>query len=192
MQARSRERVERILDAAAEEFADAGFDAATTEAIARRAETSIGSVYQFFPNKQALFDAVAHRYLVRSRVLFDELFATETGDAPWPVLLDAVVDAFAAFLASEPGFRAVWVGSKLSRTFVAEGEKLTRDMAARTRDILRAKLPHADPKRIPLAATMVVEITSAMLITSARQDPKLGRRIIDETKVVLRRYLESL
>src|SRR5271163_3338078 len=75
VQARSRERVERILDAAAVVFADAGYEAATTEAIAERAGTSIGSLYQFFPNKRALFDGVARRHLERGSELFDALLA---------------------------------------------------------------------------------------------------------------------
>src|SRR6202011_4219225 len=70
-QDRSRQRVERILDAAARTFAEVGFEAATTETIAERAGTSIGSVYQFFPNKKALYDAIASRYLDRTRRLFD-------------------------------------------------------------------------------------------------------------------------
>ena len=82
MQARSKERAERILDAAAHVFAEAGFDAATTEAIAERAETSIGSVYQFFPNKDALFDAIASRYFERSRALFERLMA-EASATSW-------------------------------------------------------------------------------------------------------------
>src|SRR5690348_8081555 len=72
-QERSRKRYEQILDAAAKVFGDIGYEAATTEAIAREAETSIGSLYQFFPNKQALFDAIAARHIEKSRAAFDHL-----------------------------------------------------------------------------------------------------------------------
>ena len=57
-QERARRRVARILDAAALVFAEQGFEAATMEDIAARAETSIGSIYQFFPNKLAIFDDI--------------------------------------------------------------------------------------------------------------------------------------
>ena len=58
-QARARQRVNIILDAAAAEFAAVGYEAATTNAIARRAGTSIGSLYQFFPNKEAVLEALS-------------------------------------------------------------------------------------------------------------------------------------
>jgi AcrR family transcriptional regulator len=57
----------RIVEAADRVFADVGYEAATMEQIAERAETSIGSVYQFFPNKGALFEALCDRYFERAR-----------------------------------------------------------------------------------------------------------------------------
>ena len=62
-QQRSRETVARILDAAAEVFADVGYTAATTNAVAERAGVSIGSLYQYLPNKEALLAALAERHL---------------------------------------------------------------------------------------------------------------------------------
>src|SRR2546428_9484541 len=72
-QQRSRTRVDRILAAAAHEFATVGYDAASTNAIAARARTSVGSLYQFFPNKEALFDALVQRYRREAAHLFEEL-----------------------------------------------------------------------------------------------------------------------
>src|SRR6266511_1332655 len=48
-----------ILDAAAGVFADAGYERATTNAIAAAAGISPGSLYQFFPNKEAIAEALA-------------------------------------------------------------------------------------------------------------------------------------
>ena len=58
-QERGRRRIEGILEAAARVFAEVGYEAATTNAIAREARTSIGSLYQFFPNKGAVLEALA-------------------------------------------------------------------------------------------------------------------------------------
>ncbi len=60
-QARSRQTVEVLLDAAAEVFDEHGFEA-TTERIVERAGVSVGSLYQYFPNKDALIAALAERY----------------------------------------------------------------------------------------------------------------------------------
>src|SRR3954447_17818634 len=109
-QERSRQRVERILESAANVFAEEGYEAATMEAIADRAETSIGSIYQFFPNKLAVFHALARRYLDRVRELMDVMTQGPLlTNATWPEILDASVDAWAEFHANDPGFHAVWV-----------------------------------------------------------------------------------
>src|SRR5580692_10395931 len=59
---RGRLRVAALLEAAAQVFAEKGFDGTTMTEIAARAATAIGSLYQFFPNKEALADAVLARY----------------------------------------------------------------------------------------------------------------------------------
>ena len=82
-QERSKLRVKRILDTAALVFAEVGYAAATVETIAERAGVSIGSLYQFFPNKRALFNAVGAAYLEESRGLFDRLMTPERLAQPW-------------------------------------------------------------------------------------------------------------
>lgn len=62
-QARSKETVEVILTAAQKMFVDLGFAGTTTNKIAARAGVSIGSLYQYFPNKAALFGALFQRQM---------------------------------------------------------------------------------------------------------------------------------
>ena len=62
-QGRSRETVERILAAAEHEIGRLGLAAAGTRGIAARAGLSVGAVYRFFPDKEAIADALARRYL---------------------------------------------------------------------------------------------------------------------------------
>jgi AcrR family transcriptional regulator len=58
-QARGQRRIDQLLDVAARVFAEVGFEAATTNGIAARAGVSPGSLYQFFPNKDAMAEALA-------------------------------------------------------------------------------------------------------------------------------------
>ncbi len=58
VQARSKVTVGAILEATAQVLVDRGFDRTTTDAIAERAGVSIGTLYQYFPNKEALVDAL--------------------------------------------------------------------------------------------------------------------------------------
>jgi AcrR family transcriptional regulator len=188
IQERSQKRVERILDAAAQVFARQGYDAATMEAIASEADTSIGSIYQFFPNKLAVYTALARRYHDALRAFFDTLIDGPLLDRPWHELLDASIDAVAHFHENDPGFRAVWVGLHLTEQFLAEGEAINRELARRVEGILARKLPKLPPRMRPLAATMMVEVMTAMTILTARR-PLEGAAVMAETKVLLQRYL---
>lgn len=189
-QERSRQRVERILDAAAHVFADAGHEAATMEAIAARAETSIGSIYQFFPNKVAVFDALVRRHHDGIRAFFDGLFAGPLLEGPWQALLDAGIDAIAALHATDAGFRAVWSGQHFTKSMLDEGEALNRELADRIAVVFEHKLPGLPAARRAFVAMMVVELVSAMLILSARR-PEDADAVMAETKALLRLYLSS-
>jgi len=62
---RGHERVATLLSAASTCFVEKGFDATTMTEIAARAEASIGSLYQFFPSKEALAEALFDRFAER-------------------------------------------------------------------------------------------------------------------------------
>ncbi len=193
-QERSRQRVARILDAAASVFAEQGHDAATMEAIAAKAETSIGSIYQFFPNKAAVFDALVRRYHGAIRAFLDNILQEELARAhPLGDIIDTSIDALTTLHETDLGFRAVWAGMHLTKTVVREGEALNQEIARRIAQVLAPKLPGLPASRHLLVATMVVEIVSAMLIFSARRlssgEPNARRERMSETKLLLRRYL---
>ena len=187
-QERAKKRVERIIDAAAYVFAEEGYDAATMEGIAARAETSIGSIYQFFPNKLAVYNELARHYHDKLRTFFDLLLTGPLIDQPWGDILDAGIDAFALFHEQEPGFRAVWVGLQLTAEVITEGEAINREFAKRIETVLGQKLHGLPAKQRPVVATMMVEILTAMLIVSARR-PAEAKALMTETKLLLKRYL---
>ena len=63
VQGRSVARVQRMLDACAELVDEVGYEGLTTTLLAERAEVAIGSVYQFFPDKRAVVQALTLRNL---------------------------------------------------------------------------------------------------------------------------------
>ncbi len=78
-QARSRETVEAILDAAAFLLETEGFRAASTNAIARRAGVSIGSLYQFFASREEVFRALLDRHGAEVRACVARVLASPSG-----------------------------------------------------------------------------------------------------------------
>jgi AcrR family transcriptional regulator len=91
-QERSRRTVERILDAAAHIFHEQGYTAATTNDIADEAEVSIGSLYQYFPNKDALLVALTRRHIESATAGLTDLLGQLRTDDGFEPVLRAVVD----------------------------------------------------------------------------------------------------
>lgn len=92
-QARSRATVSYVLDAAAQVFADRGY-AATTNEIAARAGVSIGSLYQYFSDKDALLVALAERHLAEAQAQLQTALADAPTDPDLLVrrVIEVVVD----------------------------------------------------------------------------------------------------
>ena len=70
---RGKQRVAALSQAAAEVFAERGFEAATMTEIAARASAPIGSLYQFFPSKESLADMLVQHYLMLIKADLDVL-----------------------------------------------------------------------------------------------------------------------
>jgi len=107
-QKRSQERVERILDAAAIVFDEMGFEAATTHAIASRADTAVGSLYQFFPDKLAIFNALELRHIDRVYVIWDKLLRPEILQLPFPDCMHTMTTPFQR-LFEQPTSRIIFI-----------------------------------------------------------------------------------
>ena len=104
-QARSQQRVEHLLNVAAQVFEEVGYATATTNAIAARAEVPIGSLYQFFPNKEAILDALVDRYLDElQKVVF-----VQEERLPITIHVERILDRLARFHESHAGFRALFL-----------------------------------------------------------------------------------
>lgn len=71
-QQRAAETRQRILDAAARVFAEYGYAAGTTNRIAAAADLSIGSLYQYFPNKDAILSALTDAHVDAGAALLRE------------------------------------------------------------------------------------------------------------------------
>ncbi len=188
-QERSRKRALRILDAAARIFADGGYEATTTEAIAKAAGTSIGSLYQFFPNKHAIFHAIAARHLEHARLLFDEFVGGPALELSWEELLGRSIDAFAKMDREDPDFRAVWTNWDVAGQFVVAGAQMNREFARRIETVLAAKARALPKARRAVVASMIVEVVTAMLFYAVRKDRAAAEAVISETKRMLVRYL---
>ncbi|GAB5467004.1 MAG: TetR/AcrR family transcriptional regulator [Rhodospirillales bacterium] len=115
-QRRSRERVERLLSCASEMIAAEGSDALKMSEVARRAGVSIGSLYQYFPDKSALVRTLAERYNREGRHCIEVgLAGVETLDQ----LCDAfcrLIDSYYKIFLAEPVIRDIRSATQADRT----------------------------------------------------------------------------
>jgi AcrR family transcriptional regulator len=96
-QKRSKERVERILLAAADVFLEVGYATASTQMIADQAETAIGSIYQFFPDKLAIFHALEEVHYDRIQAM-NQLIVAADIHLPLAELLAEMIQGYSVFL----------------------------------------------------------------------------------------------
>lgn len=88
-QARSKATVDAIIEAATRILAETGWASLNTNAIAARAGVSVGSIYEYFPNKQAILDVIIDQHLEAGEALLAEAASEIRG----PVAPDSVVEA---------------------------------------------------------------------------------------------------
>lgn len=101
VQARSTHTVEAIRIACIQVLLDGGLERLTTTRVAVRAGVSVGSLYQYFPNKQALLASVLEQHLLK---VVEEVEAAcqRAKGQPVAAMADAVVQAFLAAKFAEP------------------------------------------------------------------------------------------
>jgi AcrR family transcriptional regulator len=191
-QERGQRRIARILEAAAEEFARVGFDAATTNAIARRAKTSVGSLYQFFPNKEAILAALTEHYLGEIRAMHEVVLSEKAARLPLPVFCDQLVERLAEFHATHPGFLSLLYGSPTSAHLAAAADRLQRECVGGAEACIAARLPDLDPARRRLHATINVQVVKALLPLAEAAGPDGRALVLAEIKKLLMRYLDGV
>jgi AcrR family transcriptional regulator len=90
-QRRSHHTVDRIVESAARIFDEAGYPNTTTNEIAAEAGVSIGSLYQYFPNKDAILVEIARRHVTSSLTALDEMLKRFGAQMPLDQLIASVI-----------------------------------------------------------------------------------------------------
>src|SRR5260370_18597713 len=145
-------RVEEILQAAGVLFAERGYDKVTTNMIAARAGVSPGSLYQFFPNKEAIAQAFAADATEHLHRVYDTLLSSEVMILPLQVFVDTFVEVIIAFNRNYPGYLALELGSTLSSSLALVLAEFQQGLQTRLDALLAAYWPHSTPqqRQLPL------------------------------------------
>lgn len=190
-QARGWARVDAILDAAAHLFTEQGYESTSMEAIAARAGTSIGSVYQFFEKKQDLFLALAHRALEDVRAVAEELTGPVAEGLEWRQLVELSVDGFVAWGKGSIRLSAVNANLQLYGLFEEADMALSRTLIDRAAQVLLQRLEHLDAEQARRIATMIVNTINTVMFFGSRSTPEEATTMVEEAKRMLVAYVGS-
>lgn len=183
-QKRGRERVAALTASAAQLFVDKGFDATTMTEIAARAGAAIGTLYLFFPTKEALAQAILAENAESLSTQLDTLQERARGLAP-AAIADALFELLGSFVAAHPAYSAL--------LDLPGDDGWRRKMRARRRDQIAALFAQADP---PLpegqAGRLAVIVPQLMRIPLALVgERKLRDGVLEELRLMLARHLQA-
>ncbi|GAA3729861.1 TetR/AcrR family transcriptional regulator [Plantactinospora mayteni] len=192
-QARGRQRIADILDAALALFAENGYERTSTNAIAARAGMSPGSLYQFFPNKEAIADALSTHLVEQMRDAHSSAFdLARVTDLTLHELIDRMVDPLIAFNATHPGAKALLANTDMPAGAQGAARPLHEAVVDRVAAIIQARVPTLPATERDLAAMVSVRIVAAMMPPIVAAEGAERRALTAELKKALYGYLAPL
>lgn len=185
------EMVRSLLDATAQVLSDVGVEKLSTNKIARRANVAVGSIYQYFPNKQALIDALVEDRMQRLGELVRTRMATLEFHT-FPAATEAMLRAAVDFLAGEPGL----VPILMSRAIYASDEGVAGQLRAEAETLSRTFLERLDDVAIPdLDVAVFISTNVAGLIGAVLANPSIEdgyrQKVIAETVRMLSTWMTT-
>ncbi len=190
-QQRGRERVEKILDAAAAVFDEVGYEVATTHLIAAKAGTAIGSLYQFFPDKAAVFKAMELRHIERVKTFWSQANTPEIVQLPLRQMVRSLTNAVAK-LFEQPVSRVVFMQFFSSREiFQSIDESMTQEAINFMASILKQRNPNLGESQSSLLAEVCVHSSNAVMLSALRNpDSQYRQQLTQQIEDLLVSYLE--
>jgi AcrR family transcriptional regulator len=183
---RGRLRVAAITAAAIEVFTEKGYDAATMTEIAARSGTAIGSLYRFFPTKEALADALLLQYAQQMK---NGLVALE--QQARDMSLERVADAFVDLMLLLQSQRSFAIALNDARSGSEDERKRFRKMTrASVADILRAAISGLTPARAKVMAVVLIHMLKAVA-NIADEESAARAALLAEIRHVVRLYLTA-
>jgi AcrR family transcriptional regulator len=166
-QARSRATIEAILQAAAHILGERGWEGLTTNAVAEMAGVSIGSLYQYFPHKLALVEAVRRRH-------FDDVLAVLRAAAdrqlPRARRIAALVDGMISVHSRYPtAHRVLLEETPRSREAGILHDRFAARLHQRYEAIVRANAGSASATRPRVAARVLAAAIAGVVHDAAAQ-----------------------
>ena len=190
-QKRSQERVERMLHAATTLIAEAGSDAMRMGEVAERAGVSIGSLYQYFPDKAAIVRTLAERYNAEGRACICEGLS---GVVDLTGLLEAfggLVDTYYGIFLAEPVMRDIWSGTQADKALRDIDLRDSRANGALLAEAWQRVAPGADVEVIERKAFLIMSLGEATMRLAISVERAEGDALVADFKAMALREIAA-
>src|SRR5262245_2300097 len=176
VQQRSAKRVEQMLEACAALIDELGYDGITTTLIADRAGVAVGSLYQFFPDKRAVVQALTKRHLDYFTKQIEEQLDWGHFEHWWHGV-DKIIDIYVEMYRTVPGFSRIRFGDVIDLRFIEDGRDNNTVISEQIADVVARK------NDIPVE-TLYKQITVACDIGDAILARAFRRKLFDEEEMM--------
>lgn len=191
-QKRSRDRMDAILATATQMIAETGSDALRMSELAQRTGISIGSLYQYFPDKSAVVHALAERCNEESRACIAEGLSAVASMGDLAATFGSLIDTYYAIFLAEPVIRDIWSAVQADGALRAMEVEESRRNGALLSARLRLLRPQADPAGIDAAALLVMHLGEATMRLAVSVGRAEGDRLVEAYKRMAIRELTAL
>jgi AcrR family transcriptional regulator len=178
-----------MLDACAALVDEIGYEALTTTLLAERAGVAIGSIYQFFPDKRAVVQALTLRNLEAYLGRLADRFG-ESSFSNWWDGVDAGIDEYIAMHREVPGFRTLHFGDVVDVHLLDEDKDNNAVIAGALAAQLATNFEMETGERLDFALMIAVETADALITLAFRRDQNGDPRVLAEVNTMVRDYLE--
>lgn len=193
VQERSQETVARALAATAALLArGVSVESLTTAQIAQEASMSVGGLYRFFPDKQAIVDAIAVRHMEQFQERMGAAIMADFPETP-QAFLAALIDSFVSYLDENPDFRTVAFGAPGGGRYISRPTR--EDYAGHqvldmVMEFMSGAFDIQPTPELAFRLRLTTEIGDRLLAYAFEQPDLAARsRVLGEAKSLLATYL---
>lgn len=188
-QQRSRDRLERILSVASSLIAAKGSDQMTMSEVAEQAGISIGSLYQYFPDKGAIIRTLAERYNADCRKCIEAALAGVRDPDSLHEAFAGLVDQYYGMFLAVPEMRDIWSRMQADKELMAIELAQSRASGALLAAAMKRVHPNADPEAIAASAFLIWQLGEATMRLAISLDRSEGDSIVDAFKRMILREM---
>ena len=194
-QARSRERVERILDAAAQLVVAEGVEGLTTRSIAESAGLPVASLYQYFADKEAVLLALCERDMAEMDDQVAEDLAA-AGELTMAGLVETSMRAFVKVYHRRPAFMQIWMRGRTNTAVYDYGrhhnKRITENLLAYAAGLGLVDQGSYSDAELAAIGELAVELGDRAFQLAFERDPHGDEFLIDEAIDLVAGYLQKV